>query len=380
MNARIDMGITRDLGLHVDLPYVIRDDRELDFDQSGGQSCVAAGALGTPSCVNQNNSTLLRDRILPGFGQPTYGVDATAADAQFRSPSATVFKGPRRGGLESLGVGFSWAAMNQGRDDTKPTWTLGIDGKFDVASTMRYDASRPTANSGVGLGYHQLVASTFVSKRFSTLDPYFGAYYMLPVPGSGSPFDKYGVGSQPYAAPQSRAGVQFGFEFIPWERPETNQRVTFEVRTRADHRFQGSSHSELWEPLSGSSICGAAAGGGGCRAGLDLDLNGDGVPDHPHPGVTETQAYSSVGGDLGVNVQASKYARFRGLFGVSSELPHFITNATAGSDRDGNGRVDSTNLDEANPVYRETIDIPGRRFKVDGTQIWNLSVELAIIF
>ncbi len=362
LNARIEIGVLPDVGLHIDLPYVIRDDRDLDFDQREGSACIFPGGMGTPTCVNQENSSLVRDGILPGTSGP-------------------VFQGPRRSGLESLGVGTSFAVMNQRRDETKPTWTMGIDAKFDVGSTMRRDAARPGANTGVGLGYHQLLASTFVSKRMGAMDPYFGAYYMLPLPGTGSPFDKLSVGSQPYARPQSRVGAQFGFEFIPWERPEIHQRVTFEVRTRADHRFQGSSHSELWEALSGSSACGPA-GGAACRPGVDLDLNGDDVPDHPHPGVTETQAYSTLGGDVGLNVQAGRYTRFRGLFGMTSDLPHFITFATAGSDRDGDGRVNSTNPSdgEANPAYREVIDLPGRRFKVDGVRIWHLSIDLVAVF
>ena len=72
--------------------------------------------------------------------------------------------------------------------------------------------------------------------------------------------------------------------------------------------------------------------------------------------------------------------RFRGLFGMTSDLPHFITFATAGRDTNGDGRVDSTNRDEANPVYRETFDIPGRRFRVDGSQVWRLLLDAGVMF
>jgi hypothetical protein len=377
LNARFEIGVLRDVGLHVDLPYVLRDDRSLDFDQGAGSACVFPGAAANPTCVNEQSSTLLRDGILPGAGQASYGVDAIRG-RPFSRPSSRVFQGPQRAGLESLGFGLSWAVMNQLRDDTKPTWTLGIDAKLDVGSDMRYDAGDPGGNTSVGLGYHQLVASTFVSKRVGSFDPYFGAYYMLPIPDGGSPFDKTGVGSQPHAAPQNRTGVQIGFELVAWERPEASQRVTLEVRTRADHRFQGSSHSELWEPLSGAAACGTA-GRPACRAGLDEDLNGDGIPD-AYPGVTETQAYSSLGGDVGFNVQAGKYVRFRSLFGVTGDLSHFITYGSAGSDTNGDGRVDSDNVNEANPVYRELIDIPGRRFKVEGSTIWSLLIEGALMF
>ena len=371
LNTRVEMGVMRDVGIHLDLPYVLRDDRSLDFDQPAGQGC----GMGAPSsCVDQRNSTLLRDGILPGAGQTTYGVDAAAGGARFNAPSGTVFRGPRRSGLESLGVGASWAVMNQGRDDTRPTVLLGLDARLDVASAMRYDAAHPAANTAVGLGYHQVVPSLWVSKRLGALEPTFGAYVMLPVRGGSSPFADLPGGNQPHAAPQSRAGAQFGFEFVPWERPDSQQRVTLQLRMRGEHRFQGSSHSELWEPLSGSSEC-RTGNPVACRPGVDLELGGNA----PHPGITETQAYSSVGGDVAVSIQAGRYVRFRGLFGLSADLSHFITFGTAGRDRDGDGQVDSTSA-EANPAYREAIDLPGRRFKVNGSQTWNVGADIAAVF
>ena len=122
--------------------------------------------------------------------------------------------------------------------------------------------------------------------------------------------------------------------------------------------------------------CGTA-GKPACRPGLDFDETNQ---PSPHPGVTETQSYSSLGGDVGLNIQVGKHVRFRGLFGLTADLPHFITFGSVGSDLNGDGRVDSSNPNEANPVYREIIDIPGRRFKVDGTQVWNLLIEGSIMF
>ena len=377
MNARVEMGLWSDVAVHLDLPYVIRDDRDLGFDQGAGSGCVFPGGVGQPTCVNEQNSTLLRDGILPGAGQASYGVDATNGGQTFARPSSTVFRGPRRSGLESLGVGASWALMNQRRDPWKPTWVLGLDAKLGLGATMRYDAARPDGNTAVGLGYHQIVASTFASKAFAELEPYVGLYFVQPVRGSSSPFSAQPMGGQPHAAPQSHAGVQMGFEFVALDRPSMNQRVSLEVRGRGEHWLQGRSHSELWEALSGSSRCSTDATA--CRAGLDQDVSGDGRAD-PFPGITETQAYSTAGGDIGLDLQFSKYARFRGLFGVTYELPHFITYGSAGVDRNADGRVDSTNPSEANPVYRELIDLPGRRFKVEGTQIWNLLIQLVSVF
>lgn len=362
LNLRLDFGVFWDIGFHIEAPLVLNDTRSLDFDQG----------------VSAANTTVLdRDKILPSISKTSYGLDATHGGRPFEDSSATVFRGPRRSGIESLGLGLTGALMNQARDDSKPTWTLSFDAKLDVGKDMRFDRANPGANTAVGLGYHQLIWSTYISKRFRYFDPYFGAWYALPVRTNGSPFQQYKGGNQSAVGPQQRAGLVIGFEQIAWEVPATSQRVTIEVRGHAEQHFFGRSHSELWEALSGSSRCTSDATQ--CRAGLDEDLNGDGRPD-PYPGVTDTQPYATLGGDLGLNIQVGKHVRFRGLFGLSVDTPHFITYANAGVDRDNNGTVNSNLATEANPVYRELIDLPGRRFRVEGTEIWSLFLEGSVLF
>ncbi|MEA2696679.1 MAG: hypothetical protein QOI66_950 [Myxococcales bacterium] len=362
LNLRVDLGVFWDVGLHIEAPLVLHDARSLDFDQSAGGCTFPGNPSGAvPNCVNAQNSTLLRDGILSGAGKTSYGLDAPH-NRPFQDPAKTVFRGPNRSGLESLGLGLTWAAMNQARDDTKPTWTLTFDAKFDVGGDMRFDPANPGANSGVGLGYHQLIWSTFISKRFRAFDPYFGFWYMLPARTSGGPFQQYPGANSSALAPQQRAGMQIGFEQIAWEAPQAFQRVTIEFRGHAEEHFFGRAQSELWEPLSGPSTC--ATDAKQCRPGLDQDLDGDGKPD-PYPGVTETQAYATFGGDVGLNVQVGRHIRFRGLFGLTVDQPHYITYADP---------------KEAKPIYRDEIDLPGRRFKVEGTEIWSLFIDGAVLF
>ncbi len=45
-----------------------------------------------------------------------------------------------------------------------------------------------------------------------------------------------------------------------------------------------------------------------------------------------------------------------------------------------NGRVDSNNPDQANPVYRESIDLPGRRYRVEQSETWHLVVQGSLMF
>jgi hypothetical protein len=392
LDLRVDIGILWDVGFHVDLPVVLSDVSSLSFDQSSS-NCVFPGMGPTPTCVNAQNSTILRDGILPlSPDGSTYGLDAQH-NRPFSNPSSGVFRGPDRHGLENLGLGVTWAVFNQARDDTKPTWTLGFEARLDIFGDMRFDPANPGANTAVGPGYHQFLPSTTVSKRFKHFEPYFFAWYMLPIRTNGSIYQQYLGGNQGAVNPQQQAGVFAGFEAIVWENPRKDQGVTLEFRGRASEHFFGRSASELWQPLSGSSAC--KTDPTQCRPGLDEDLDGDGKPD-PYPGVTETQAYASFGGDAGINIHVGRYVRFRALGGLTLDMPHFITFASAGVDRPDpttgktDGRVDSTATTtlpngrtiptEGNPVYRELIDIPGRRFKVEGTQIWSLFVQGSIMF
>jgi hypothetical protein len=384
LNLRLDFGILWDVGLHIEAPLVLQDNRSLDFDQSAGSGCTFAGQAGTPTCVDHNNSTLLRDGILPGYGQNTYGLNSkgNVAGQGFAYPSSRVFQGPTRSGFENFGIGISWAAFNQQRDDTRPTWILGFDAKLDLFSDMRFDPSNPGGNTAVGPGYHQFIWSTWVSKRFRYFDPYFGAWYNLPVRTNGSMYQSIPDGNQTAVNPMQRAGAIAGVEQIAWENPRANQRVTVEVRGRMEEHFAGKSASELWEPLSGSKnptgACAQTMAAADCRSGLDLDpLTG---AYSPYAGVTETEQYASFGGDAGLNVQVGKFVRFRGMFGLLVDMPHFLTNAGAGVDHDGDGRVDSSKASEANVTYRDAIDAPGRRFRVEGTQVWSLFFEGSIMF
>jgi hypothetical protein len=42
--------------------------------------------------------------------------------------------------------------------------------------------------------------------------------------------------------------------------------------------------------------------------------------------------------------------------------------------------VESNLSNEANPVYRESIDIPGRRFRVEESKDWRLVIEGSLMF
>jgi hypothetical protein len=394
LNMRADVGVLWDVGLHVDLPLVLNEVSSLDFDQSEGSACTFPSGDPTappPKCVNQDNATMLRDGILPVSRNPTtgeitsWGLDAQHGGRAYTPGSTNAFQGPARKGFQYLGLGLTWAPFNQRRDDTKPTWTLSFDALLDVFKDRRFDPGNPGGNNAVGQGYHQFVWSTFVSKRFRWFEPYFGAWYMLPARTNGSPFQKYGP-TQTSVNPQQMGGAMIGVEQIAWENPRGDQRVVIEARAHVEEHFFGRGRSEIWEPLSGNSACNVNTANDPtvCRPNIDLDVNNDGVIDTPNPGITAIENYATIGGDFGLNVQVGRYIRFLGLFGFRSDMPHLLTVDGAGADVSGDGFIDPSlrppDKVEANPAYRPSIDLPGRRFRVEGSKIWTLFIQGSIMF
>ena len=98
--------------------------------------------------------------------------------------------------------------------------------------------------------------------------------------------------------------------------------------------------------------------------------------------MTDIDAYGSFGGEAGLNIQVGKYIRFRGLYGMTFDAAHFITNASAGVDAEPQrpGQLGRTRKKAGNPTYRASIDIPGRRFRVESSRDWHLFLQGSLMF
>jgi len=349
LRLRADVGIWKDLSLFLALPVVLADDRSLDFDRSG------CGFASAPGCIDESNATILRDGILPGFGAPSFGLDSNH-QRPYQRPSQTLFRGPTRKGLEHLGLGASWAILNQDRDFTHPTWIVRFESRFAVGGDMRFDPLRAGANTAVGPGAHQLVFSTLFSRRLWALEPYLGGFYLLPLATSDSPIGRNVLGKSAAARPQHRVGTDIGVEAVVWDDPRSLRRITLELSGHLELRLFGLEQGPVWEPLAGAAAC--ARDRTACRRDVDRDLDGDGVTD-PSPGTTRTPAHGLLGGSAGLGVRAGRFLRFRGLFGLSYEQSHLLSDGRSGND---------------------VFDIPGRRFRLEDGHSWHLTLEGGLLF
>jgi hypothetical protein len=323
LRLRAEAALVHDLSVFIAGSIVVADDRGLDFDRRG--DCAAVPCL----------ETLTRDGFLPASGDPN-----------------RVFTGPTRSGFEYLALGLRWAAMNQARDSAKPTWIVGLESRFSVATDQRFDPAKPSANGGVGLGYHQLILSSTFSRKFGDFEPYMGGWLMQPMLTSTSVYKNVGTGV--YGSAQRRTGGDVGIEGTVWEDPAVHARVALEAAGHLEYRLEGLAQSELWEVLSGDPSCTTDASR--CRSGIDVNAAGAAAP---NPGVARSPAYGVFGGDAGFSAHFGRYARLRSLFGMRFQEGHFLTDGGTG-----------------NGVY----DVPGRRFRVEGAYSWQVLVDATATF
>jgi hypothetical protein len=380
IRLRGEVGVLWDMSLHVEAPLVVSDERTLSFDQDLGSSCifpqdVPQGSLtDKPNCVNELNSSTLRDGLVPGtFGalDTPHGIDAQNGGQRFKATDPTVVRGPTRYGLESLNIGMDWALLNQRKDDTKPTWVVAWELRFSLGTPMQFDRGNPTANTAVTDGVHWIKLGTTISKRWNLVEPYASYYWIYPLyVRDAALFHNYYAGQKDWR-PQQRAGTFFGFETVPWENPKLAQSISIDVRGFIDGHFQGQGYSEIWELLAGSPALAAQPNPAGA-SGQPL------MAPQVFPGTTDIENYFSYGGQLGLNVRVGRYMKFRGYFGMAGAQRHFITFADAGKDVNASGQVEQNGAQaevEVNPVHRPLIDYVGRRYVVDETAVYSLMLQ-----
>jgi hypothetical protein len=368
-----DIGIFRDLALSLRLPLILADTRELsDLDGSS------------------RNPQRLQD--------PT-------GEQLFSLP----FKSPTRSGVDWFSVALNYAVFNQTRDETKPTWVIGAEGRFAIGDRLHAcndnapikcpDPANPTRNRepGISRGMHSIIANTVFSRRYGYIEPYTGIRMHVDLPQSNSDFGATkDVKGTLLNRPPMIGTFTVGMEVYPWENREAFQRVVLDFRLRGSYHSPGRDYSELFDALGSSSANSLRAPNPGAyKAGPDgftstADPNAAKVA---FTGITDQQAFGSFGASGGVTWQAGEYVKFTAGLGLTYVQSHLITSADAcnpdfkgdagasgpcrtGAQTAGGGSATGI----PNPNHRPVIDLPGRRFSVDDTTIVDLWLSGVVMF
>jgi hypothetical protein len=256
--TRADIGLYKDIALVVRVPIILSDDRDLKGIEGSErqQTVVLAGAPG---------------------------------EQLFSLP----FKSPTRSGIEYLAVGLDAGIMNQARDYTKPTWIVGVEGRFSVSEPMHAcnagggglnqtgpqvtcaypsDVNRNGTGSegnadtagalegqfsgkrrpGVSRGVTGLEFHSYLSRRIKYIEPYLGLRALFEFQNDDSDYGASDIKGALVNHPPLRGTMLLGMNVIPWEIREQFQRVTLDFRFTGSYVSEGRDYSELFDALGSS--------------------------------------------------------------------------------------------------------------------------------
>jgi len=104
-------------------------------------------------------------------------------------------------------------------------------------------------------------------------------------------------------------------------------------------------------------------------------------------GITDQQAYGSIGVTGSATWQAGEYIKFMAGLGFTFNQSHVITAADSCNpdfkgdiNTSGPCRGNSGSTGIPNPNHRDVIDLPGRRFVVDNSTVVDLFVSGVVMF
>ena len=377
--SRSTLLVGADVGLYKDLALVFRVPLILSWSQS----------LGDLDGSQAVAPMLLADPLSPGGSTSIFSVPFTS---------------PTRSGVDYISAGIDWAIYNQQRDQTKPTWLIGIEGRLAVGAPLHAcnanapiecpepsDYTNPAKNRqpGISPAFDTIIGRTIWSRRFGYVEPYTGFSVEAQFPQSRGDFGAYNAPNDLERMPPLLGSFMLGLEVIPYERREQYQRLSADFRFKGTYQSPGRDYSELFDALGSTTapslrIPNPAAyiNGGGTKS--VADKNSESVY---FTGITEEQAYGSFTLSASATWQAGEYIKFTAGSAFTYAQPHLVTAAdtctpnstdinTAGPCAVPGGPV----LGTPNPDHHDLIDLPGHRFSIDDTTIVDLWVMGVVMF
>ena len=396
--TRADVGLYHDVALVVRMPIILANERELS-GLDGSQAIQSVALQGAPG------------------------------EQLFRLP----FKSPKRSGIEYLAVGIDAAIMNQARDRTKPTWVVGIEGRFNISEPMHAcNASTSALNlsgtqvkcantsdvnrngtadggsegsfssgdrpSGVSRGVTALELHSYVSRRVKYVEPYGGFRTLFEFQNASSDYGQVDLKGSLVNHPPLRGTMLMGVQVIPWEIRDRFQRMTMDFRFTGTYVSEGRDYSELFDALGSSD------------APTLRDPNYSEYVGGPTPnssvvnpssrrvyftGLTDVQAHGSYTLSTSFTWQAGEFVKFNAGAAYTLTQGHFITydqacNPDFAGDIGRSGPCHHESGSAANPTvsasgipnpsFRKPLNDAGSRFRVDDVRQIDAWINATVMF
>jgi hypothetical protein len=373
-----------DVGIYKDFAFVFRAPLILNWSQSLGDLDGSAALY----------PQLLQDPSSPS-GQTLFTVP---------------FNSPNRSGIDYLSFGLDWAIFNQQRDETKPTWVIGVEGRVPVGTPLHACNATPgnsgaqcpdpvtglNRDPGISRGMYSVLAKTVWSRRFGYVEPYAGFWFQADFPSDASDFGKWNPQANLERTPPLLGSFGLGIEAIPYENREQFQRVVGDLRFMGTYHSPGRDYSELFDALGSSQAPSLRTPNpGGYMANPHMGPNQPVSVVDPtaapvyFTGITEQQAFGSITASASVTMQPGKYIKFQVGGGLTYVQSHLVSAADtcnpnlnnasqyqAGPCINARGQVQGV----PNPDHRDLIDLPGLRFSVDDTTVVDLFGTVIVMF
>ena len=359
LNIDLAIGLYRDLQFTFSLPLILQQNDNYVFVAGTTEE----NSTIVHNCINPDGSLINPNCLSTGAGERglfTVGSGVTS----------------RRGGLGNMRFGLAYAFFNQKTDPSKPDWVVGID--YEAPTAAQRDPSvdntlEDSERGNVGDRVHKYTFYTALSRRIGVADPYFKAYYTLPVAGPGiysncfnrTPNTAGGFESPTLGRPNNcftgpwnrketgiqaphMAGFVTGSEFLAFNDRTKGQQLALDVRALGNYVTRGRYYNEL------SSVMGK---------------------------LLATQDYFQVGGMLGVTASAGQAFKLRASGTFLYNTDHTLTDEVIGKDINGNGGVDvETDPSELNPNFDFRTDLVSRRFRATEGKQLRLDVMATFMF
>jgi hypothetical protein len=363
---RVVIGLWKDLELHAELPYVLGDDRDWRYGSYNGKA----------SGPNPADPQSIAGNTIDATGKP-----CGAPPCPLFPVEGFGYHGGRAGDLL---IGIAWAPFNEVKDDTKPTWVVGMDvtaptaQKWDPAAGRTQDTWESpyrfkTDPGPFGEKIWKWDLYTVMSKRYGYVDPYVKAHARMAFKSSQTfsncdhvaeatagtllaqqmnadavancqTFGKDAAAKLPFVA-----GVVFGSEVIPFEEVAEGQKLSLDFRVYADLVSKQRFYNEL------------------------TDATGK---------IHMTSPFMEAGALAGLYLRASRYVLLTAQASFAVRTAHDLT----GEDyyKDGwpaPGQAGAPGSDpKVNPNFDWRYDAPGRRFRIQEATVFDMSFGAVLQF